>query len=60
MDKNKKVRDHLCRIFDNLYDHNKEKIVRLAEELLNAQKVMIDKNILLTEETDNTKVRLKK
>ena len=50
MGKKTEGRDHLCKIFDGLYDENKEKIVRLAEGLLNAQKVIKDRSSLLTGE----------
>ena len=40
MGKKTERRDHLCKIFDYLHDENKEKIVRLAEGLLQSQKMI--------------------
>ena len=49
MSENTSGRERLCMIFDKLRDSNKEKIVRLAEGLLNSQKIVGREKKKLTE-----------
>ena len=56
MDENTNGRERLCMIFDKLRNGNKEKIVRLAEGLLNSQKIVGREKKKLTEKCgDNPK-----
>ena len=50
MDKNDTGLDRLCRVYEKLDDGDKEKVVRLAEGLLNSQKIMDEEKPRLKEE----------
>ena len=45
MDGNEEGREQLFIVYEKLVDDNKEKIVKLAEGLLNSQKIMKDGDI---------------
>lgn len=45
MEKNNAGLDRLCMVYEKLNDEEKEKVIRLAEGLLNAQKTMKDERL---------------
>ena len=45
--------DRLCKVYDVLDDHEKEELIRLAEEFLNSQKTMSKDRKLLSEKNRN-------
>ena len=51
MDKNDNRLDRLCKVYESLDDEDKEKVIRLAEGLLDSQKIMDDRKTELTEIT---------
>ena len=52
MDKNDTGRDRLCQVYEKLNDGDKEKVVRLAEGLLNSQRIMDEEKLKLKKENE--------
>jgi len=53
MDKKDDGLERLVKIYLNLTDDEKEKIIRLGEGLLNSQKIIEEENIVLTDNGEN-------
>ena len=47
--------ERLCKIYLNLTDDEKEKIIRLGEGLLNSQKIIEEEDVVLTDNRDTGK-----
>ena len=61
MDKKDGRLDRLCFVYEKLNDEDKEKVIRLAEELLNSQKIIGDKKTNINfrtkfEDRDSSKI----
>ena len=56
MDKNDNGLERLCKVYLNLSDNEKETVIRLAEGLLNSQKIVQMNSI---EKSENTSLNLK-
>jgi hypothetical protein len=55
MDKKEDSLEKLCKIYLNLTEEEKEKLIRLGESLLKSQKTFRDEISLLSEENNNSK-----
>ena len=53
MEENNKGRDQMFNVYEKLEDDNKEKIVRLAEGLLNSQNMIYNWNMKSTEKNED-------
>jgi len=49
--------ERLCKIYLNLTDEEKEKIIRLGEGLLNSQKIIEEENIKMTDNEDTKNIK---
>ena len=50
MDKRDAGLEHLCKLYLNLNDEDREKIIRLGEGLLNSQKIIDMEKVVLSKE----------
>ena len=57
MDKKNDDLERLCKIYLNLTEEKKEKLVRLGESLLNSQKTFVTEISLLSDNKENTEVK---
>ena len=55
MDKKEDSLEKLCKIYLNLTEEEKEKLIRLGESLLKSQKTFGEEISLLSEENNNSK-----
>jgi len=57
MEKNDKGLERLCKVYLNLDDMEKEKVIQLAEGLLNSQNVISDERNILNEKNKNKELK---
>ena len=57
MDKKNDDLERLCKIYLNLTEEKKEKLVRLGESLLNSKKTFVTEISLLSDNKENTEVK---
>ena len=50
--------ERLCKIYLDLTDEDRGKIIRLGEGLLNSQKEIDNKRIVSTDKTDNSELKM--
>ena len=49
--------NRLCQVFENLDDDDKEKVIKLAESLLNSQRIICDESINYSGKTEINKLK---